>query len=61
MGGEIILPGTGRWQAKGLTEGACSKGHPVWKPPSTVLRTVPLPMPGRIYAAHSLNSVCAIA
>jgi len=33
-----FLPGTGRWQSAGLTEGA----------PSTTLRAVPLPVPGRI-------------
>lgn len=34
-----FLPGTGRWQSAGLTEGA----------PSTKFHLVPLPVPGRIY------------
>jgi hypothetical protein len=43
-----ILPGAGRWQRKALTEGA---GHGVIRlphSPSTSLRLVPLPVPGRI-------------
>jgi hypothetical protein len=44
-----ILPGTGRWQPAGLTEGAVVlKPRRVRRTPSTVLRTVPLPVPGRI-------------
>ena len=43
-----ILPGTGRWQREALTEGGCLKGCTQWPAPSTVLRPVPLPVPGRI-------------
>ncbi len=50
MGNQKILPGTGRWQREALTEG----GHlsalaalSLWDP-STTLRVVPLPVPGRI-------------
>jgi hypothetical protein len=50
-----FLPGTGRWQSAGLTEGA---GRQVLHPstvyhastgPSTTLQAVPLPVPGRIW------------
>ena len=44
----MILPGTGRWQAAGLTEGGFLIGCPLWRSPSTMLRMVPLPVPGRI-------------
>ena len=45
-----ILPGAGRWQREALAEGArlraqacvCSRA------PTTTLRAVPLPVPGRI-------------
>ena len=40
----MILPGTGRWQHKVLTEGA----RRARAAPSTILRMVPLPVPGRI-------------
>ena len=39
-----ILPGTGRWQRNALTEGVL---HPE-ATPSTMLRMVHLPVPGRI-------------
>jgi hypothetical protein len=39
-----ILPSMGRWQAAGLTEGVCHLLHAR----STMLRMVPLPVPGRI-------------
>ena len=46
-----ILPGTGRWQSAGLTEGPHLAYGIVlqerWAP-STMLRMVPLPVPGRI-------------
>ena len=34
-----FLPGTGRWQPEGMTEGL--------RHPSTMLRMAPLPVPGR--------------
>jgi hypothetical protein len=43
-----ILPGTGRWQPGGLTEGLAAS----WRgcgSPSTMLRMVPLPVPGRSF------------
>ena len=43
-----ILPGTGRWQREALTEGAILAAHRLWRAPSTILRMVPLPVPGRI-------------
>ena len=43
-----ILPGTGRWQREALTEGGCLGSCALWPAPSTVLWTVPLPVPGRI-------------
>ena len=46
-----ILPGTGRWQREALTEGAHLSVaivlYGLWAP-STMLRMVPLPVPGRI-------------
>ncbi|NIJ07111.1 hypothetical protein FHS31_000693 [Sphingomonas vulcanisoli] len=48
MGCCKILPGTGRWQAAGLTEGALDERSALPHAPSTMLRTVPLPVPGRI-------------
>jgi hypothetical protein len=43
----MILPVPGRWQAAGLTEGGFT-----WRiTPSTILRMVPLPVPGRIGVA----------
>ena len=39
-----ILPGTGRWQREALTEGPGAINYD----PSTILRMVPLPVPGRI-------------
>ena len=44
----LILPGTGRWQREGLTEGGCLGSCASWPAPSTVLWTVPLPVPGRV-------------
>lgn len=49
----MILPGTGRGTSRRLVEGAilmarCFEGSARRTAPSTVLRTVPLPMPGRI-------------
>jgi len=46
---EKILPGTGRWQSEGLTEGAQSGALQRPWAPSTMLCMVPLPGPGRIY------------
>jgi len=44
-----ILPGTGRWQPAGLTEGILVlKRRFVRRVPTTALRAVPLPVPGRI-------------
>ena len=52
MGHPQILPGTGRWQCAALTEGgllvAQHIAQPLWHAPSTPLRAVPLPVPGRI-------------
>ncbi|NIJ19777.1 hypothetical protein FHS95_001446 [Sphingomonas naasensis] len=42
-----FLPGTGRWQRAALTEGGRHKRFPVRHAPSTMLRMVPLPVPGR--------------
>ncbi len=45
----IILPGKGRWQRVALTEGnrpTHRSSYP--RIPSTILRMVPLPVPGRI-------------
>jgi hypothetical protein len=44
-----ILPGTGRWQPEGLTEGLAPSRRGRGSP-STALRAVPLPVPGRISA-----------
>jgi hypothetical protein len=46
----MILPGTGRWQREALTEGALSEVQHLRHAPSTSLRLVPLPVPGRIEA-----------
>ncbi len=46
-----ILPGTGRWQAEGLTEGAHVQAEPTvdgGPPPPRPTGAVPLPVPGRI-------------
>lgn len=49
MGWAKFLPGTGRWQREALTEGVLLlKRRCVRRPPFTILRMVPLPMPGRI-------------
>ena len=49
MNGARILPGTGRWRPVGLTEGALRLELRVARQsPSTTLRAVPLPVPGRI-------------
>src|SRR5436190_5558975 len=42
---QMILPGTGRWRAEGVTEGLRRR----WGSPSTMLRMVPLPVPGRTF------------
>jgi hypothetical protein len=44
---DTILPGTGRWQGEALTEGGLLIGHTFRHAPSTMLRMVPLPVPGR--------------
>ena len=43
-----ILPGTGRWRAEGVTEGAHGGALQQLWAPSTMFRMVPLPVPGRI-------------
>jgi len=49
-GSAKILPGTGRWQPEGLTEGGARLALQ-WAPSTTSLRAaVPLPVPGRSYA-----------
>jgi hypothetical protein len=45
--GIMILPGTGRWQSGGLTEGGFRLARPPLHQPSFA-RLVPLPVPGRI-------------
>ncbi len=45
-----FLPGTGRWQTPQASDG----GDPplpqrLWRVPTTMLRMVPLPVPGRIW------------
>jgi hypothetical protein len=45
-----ILPGTGRWRAEGVTEGARHLRCAQPGAPSTALRAVPLPVPGRIFS-----------
>lgn len=47
----MILPGTGRWQAVGLTEGALLLVQRLLRIPAAVLRTVTLPVPERIFVA----------
>ena len=44
-----ILPGTGRGTAtrSGVVEGAQPRAMSMWRAPSTSLRLVPLPVPGR--------------
>jgi len=45
----MILPETGRWQPRErLTQGAGPKRPTLRRSPSTMLRMVPLPVPGRI-------------
>jgi len=46
MSAAKFLPGTGRWQPEGLTEGL-HMPHRFSASPSTMLRMVPLPVPGR--------------
>jgi len=48
MGALEFLPGTGRWQRAALTEGAGHATQRLRPPPSTMLRMVLLPVPGRI-------------
>src|SRR6185312_1946941 len=49
-GDKTILPGTGRWQREALTEGALVLSRRcVRRTPSTMLRMVPLPVPGRMF------------
>ena len=44
-----ILPGTGgRWHREAMTEGGLFIMQPAWWGPSTMLRMVPLLVPGRI-------------
>ena len=45
-----ILPGTGRETAtrSGVVEGDFHWRRAAWRTPSTMLRMVPLPVPGRI-------------
>jgi hypothetical protein len=50
MSAAQILPGTGRWQAAGLTEGPCDWAQCARQRPSTAVRAVPLPVPGRIFS-----------
>jgi hypothetical protein len=45
----MILSGTGRWRREAVTEGGFHTRRAAWKTPSTSLRLVPLPVPGRIY------------
>ncbi|WP_174275030.1 undecaprenyldiphospho-muramoylpentapeptide beta-N-acetylglucosaminyltransferase [Sphingomonas bacterium] len=42
-----FLPGTGRWRAEGVTEGALDQALRSLRAPSTSLRLVPLPLQGR--------------
>jgi hypothetical protein len=48
MGHPQILPDTGRWQRAALTEGGLRVAQRLRPAPSTTLRAVPLPVPGRI-------------
>jgi hypothetical protein len=49
MGGITILPVPGRWQRDALAEGGfVPTRRRVRRAPSTTLRAVPLPVPGRI-------------
>ena len=50
----MILPYKGRWQGEALTEGGFHIGCPLWRSPSTILRMVTLPVPGRV--THSAGS-----
>jgi hypothetical protein len=44
-----FLPGTGRWQTPQAADGGGSRhAQRLWRTPSTILRMVPLPVPGRI-------------
>src|SRR5690606_31895538 len=58
-----ILPGRGRWQPAGLTEGVPLRALRRPGAPSTILRMVPLPVPGRIWQAlaHALSPSAASA
>ena len=42
-----ILSGTGSWRAAGATEGVLHERFTPGPAPSTTLRAVPLPVPGR--------------
>jgi hypothetical protein len=49
MAGAPFLPGTGRWQPAGLTEGTLVPERQCGgRIPTTVLWTVPLPVPRRL-------------
>jgi len=58
-----ILPGTGRWRAAGVAEGALYERCAQPSAPSTILRMVPLPVPGRILSATLMLAVtgCSMA
>ena len=58
-----ILPGTGRGTAtrSGVVEGALGWTQRKWRAPSTMLRMVPLPVPGRIIFASLFLSGCSFA
>ena len=43
-----ILPHRGRGTARSAVEGSLHEGLRKWPAPSTILRMVPLPVPGRI-------------
>ena len=44
-----LLPGTRRWQREALTEGIYVAAQRVRRVPTTILRMVPLPVPGEDY------------
>jgi iron complex transport system substrate-binding protein len=57
----MILPGTGRWQRAALTEGARGLAQRLRRAPTTILRMVPLPVPGRILPALILAGCAPVA